>query len=46
MFKVIVKMKDGTTERWEHVSASMLRSIRAMYDRPEVFKLSVITVSD
>jgi hypothetical protein len=44
MFKVIAKMKDGTVERWEYVTASMLRNIRATYDRPDVFKVSVMAM--
>ncbi len=42
MFKIVVKMQDGTVERWEHVSASMIRSIRAMYEGAAVFKFSVM----
>jgi hypothetical protein len=44
MFKVVAKMKDGTVERWDGVSSSMLRSIRAIYDRPDVFKVSVMAM--
>jgi hypothetical protein len=42
MFKIIVKMQDGSVERWEHVSASMIRSIRAMYESADVFKFSIM----
>lgn len=46
MFKIVVKLMDGTVERWEHVSASMIQSIRSMYEGVDVFKFSVMRVDD
>lgn len=42
MFKIVVKMTDGTVERWDHVTANMIRSIRNMYQGADVFKFSVM----
>jgi hypothetical protein len=44
MFKIIVKMQDGTVERWEKVPASMLKNLYATYDRPDVFRVSVVAL--
>jgi hypothetical protein len=42
MFNFIAKMWDGTVERWECVPASMLKNLQAIYDRPDVFKVSIM----
>lgn len=42
MFKIVVKMTDGTVERWSQVTPMMIRSIRNMYQGTDVFKFSVM----
>lgn len=42
MFKIVVKLADGSVERWDHVTAMMISSIRNMYTGTEVFKFSVM----
>lgn len=44
MFNFIAKMWDGTVERWEYVPASMLKNLHAIYDRPDVFTVRVMTL--
>jgi hypothetical protein len=42
MFKIVVKLADGSVERWEQVTAKMVSSIRNMYNGADVFKFSVM----
>lgn len=44
MFNFIAKMWDGSVERWEQIPASMLKNLRAIYDRPDVFRVSVVVL--
>ena len=46
MFNFIAKMWDGTAERWEGVPASMLKNLYATYDRPDVFRVSVVALKE
>lgn len=46
MFNFVAKMWDGSVERWERIPASMLKNLRAIYDRPDVFRVSVVQLKE
>jgi len=46
MFNFIAKMWDGSVERWEGIPAAMLAVLHAAYDRPDVFKISVVALEE
>jgi len=46
MFTFIAKMWDGTVERWEYVPAAMLNNLYAIYDRPDLFRVSVVALRE
>lgn len=42
MFNFIAKMWDGSVERWESVPASKLQCLQETYNRPDVFRVSIV----